>query len=208
MAKDTDNKSEQSLEEEIVAPDQDDSEVLQAAQASEEGETAPEDLQTQLDKAEKLIVEQQDQLLRAQAEMDNIRKRNAKDIEQARAYAMDKFVLEVLVVKDSLETSVENIGEGADSESLKKVQEGVALTLRLLGQVFEKFGVTEVNPQGEPFNPEQHQAMMTEADPTHKPGIILRVMQKGYLLKGRLVRPALVSVAGEAQPSDAQKATN
>ena len=137
-----------------------------------------------------------DQLLRLKAEMENLRKRNERDVEAARKYALDTFVAELLPVRDSLELGIQAAtGENAD---LDKVREGSELTLKLLGDVMGKFGVEQIDPEGQPFNPDLHQAMSAQPRDDVPPNMVIAVMQKGYALNGRLVRPALVFVSQAA----------
>ena len=136
------------------------------------------------------------QLLLARAEMENSRRRSERDVESAHKYALEKFVRELLPVKDSLELGLAAAtGEGAE---LDKLREGMELTLKMLGAALEKFGVKEVNPKGEKFNPERHQAMAMQESATSEPNTVLTVYQKGYLLNERLIRPAMVVVSSAA----------
>jgi len=132
--------------------------------------------------------------LRTQAEMENLRKRAEKDLENAHKYALEKFSLELLPVKDSLELGLAAVEENPD-EAVAKLKEGTELTLKMLGAAMEKFGIVEINPVGEAFNPEQHQAMTMQESAEAKPNSVLSVMQKGYALNERVIRPALVVVA-------------
>jgi molecular chaperone GrpE len=133
------------------------------------------------------------QLLLARAELDNNRRRNERDVENAHKFALEKFVRELLPVKDSLELGLAAaLGEGTE---LEKLREGMALTLKMLGSAMEKFGVSEVDPAGEKFNPERHQAMAMQESPTAEANTVLTVYQKGYLLNDRLIRPAMVVVS-------------
>ena len=134
-----------------------------------------------------------DRALRAHAELENVRKRLERDLQNAHKFALERFVSELLPVKDSLE-----LGLAASSEkgaSAAGIVEGVELTLRMLEQAMEKFGVETVDPDGEPFDPEFHQAMTMQESETAESGTVLTVVQKGYLLNERLVRPAMVIVA-------------
>ena len=136
------------------------------------------------------------QLLLARAEMENSRRRSERDVESAHKYALEKFVRELLPVKDSLELGLAAAtGEGAE---LDKLREGMELTLKMLGAALEKFGVKEVNPKGEKFNPERHQAMAMQESAASEPNTVLTVYQKGYLLNERLIRPAMVVVSSTA----------
>jgi molecular chaperone GrpE len=131
-----------------------------------------------------------DQYMRALAEMDNLRKRAAKDLEGTRQFAVEKFAQDLIGVKDSLELALANAGK-ADVASLV---EGQSATLRLLAKAFEKAQIEEVNPQGQPFNPELHEAMMAQPSDA-APNTVLTVIQRGYTLNGRLLRPARVVVS-------------
>jgi len=165
----------------------------QPAQHDEAADAAPpDDLRAKLEDAEQRAAAGEDKWMRARAEIENLRKRGERELEQARKYAMEGFALEMLGVKDSLELAL----HGAEGEGGGEHRAGVELTLKALQQAFDKFGIEEVNPQGEVFNPDRHQAMMTQPGGAHPPGTVVSVMQKGYLLCGRLLRPAMVAVAG------------
>jgi len=129
--------------------------------------------------------------LRAVAETENVRKRGQRDVESATRYAIERFAAELLDVRDSLELGVA-AGSGGDPA---RIIEGMEATLRLLNRGFDKSGVTVVDPLGEPFNPEFHEAMATQPAADQPDGTVLAVVQKGYLLNGRLLRPARVLVA-------------
>ena len=131
-----------------------------------------------------------EQYLRALADVDNVRKRGAKDLENTRLYAVEKFAQELIGVKDSLELAIANAGK-ADVASLI---EGQSATLRLLAKAFEKAQIEEVNPEGSAFNPELHEAMLAQPSDA-PPNTVLAVIQRGYQLNGRLLRPARVVVA-------------
>jgi molecular chaperone GrpE len=134
-----------------------------------------------------------EQYLRAVAELDNVRKRAQRDIESANRYGLEKLAQELLPVKDSLELAVQNASR-ADAASLKA---GSEATLALLAKALEKFGVQVIEPVGEPFDPARHEAMMTQESATAEPNSVLQVVQPGYELNGRLLRPARVIVAKE-----------
>ena len=134
-----------------------------------------------------------DRALRAQAELENVRRRAERDLAQAHKFALERFVSELLPVKDSLELGLAaSAEEGATTAG---IAEGVELTLRMFEQAMEKFGVESIDPAGDPFNPEYHQAMTMQESDGAEPGTVLTVVQKGYLLNERLVRPAMVIVA-------------
>ena len=159
------------------------------------------DSAAEIKKLENQIAEYYDQLMRSRAELENFKKRTKREVTQIRHYANEQFAVELLAIKDSLE-----MGLQVDTkEDAKKLHEGIELTLKLLQQTFEKFGIKEINPEGEIFNPEHHQAMMTQADTTKPPNTILNVLQKGYLMNDRLLRPAMVCVSSQSEASEAQK---
>ncbi|NOZ36518.1 MAG: nucleotide exchange factor GrpE [Gammaproteobacteria bacterium] len=159
------------------------------------------DMVESLQQAEANLVEAQDQILRLKAEMENLRRRSAREVENAHKYALERFVQELLPVIDSLEMGRDAaMGEGA---TLEKLQEGTDLTLKMLLSTIEKFGIKAVHPQGEAFDPELHQAMSMQESAEHAPNTVMNVMQKGYLLNDRLVRPAMVVVSRAGE--DAEK---
>ena len=132
-----------------------------------------------------------EQYLRAVAELDNVRKRAQRDIEAANRYGLEKFATELLPVKDSLELAVQNAG----SAEGRTVRQGLDATLQLLSRALERLGVKVIDPVGEPFDPARHEAMMTQESATAEPNSVLKVVQPGYELNGRLLRPARVIVA-------------
>ena len=144
----------------------------------------------QLKQAEKKAEENWELLLRTKAEMENLRKRTEKDLENAHKYGMEKFVSEMLPVKDSME-----LGLAAQDVTVESLHEGMKLTMNMLNTAFEKLGVKEIDPQNEPFDPELHQAMTMQATDDVEPDTVIAVMQKGYQLNERLVRPAMVVVS-------------
>ncbi len=139
-----------------------------------------------------------DQVVRTRAEMDNLKKRHQRELENAHKYGLEKFVGELLSVWDSLELGYNAARENHDVE---KLLEGTELTLKMLADAMNKFGVEQINPEGEAFNPELHQAMGMVPTDEVPPNTVVNVVQKGYLLNGRLVRPAMVMVAQAAQTS-------
>lgn len=136
-----------------------------------------------------------DLALRAQAEAENIRRRAARDVEQAHKFALEKFAGELLPVLDSIEKAVEAAGALAEGEDTKAMAEGVSLCHRLFLDTFGKAGITPIDPHGAPFDPEQHQAMAMIDAPNAAPNSVVDVLQKGYSLNGRLLRAAMVVVA-------------
>jgi molecular chaperone GrpE len=134
-----------------------------------------------------------DRALRLQAELDNSRKRFERELEGAHKYAIEKFVIELLPVRDSLENALD--ASRAEQADIATFREGTELTLKMLDQALEKSGVEEIDPLGQRFDPELHQAMSVQPAEGAEPNTVVVVMQKGYTLNGRLVRPALVIVA-------------
>lgn len=132
-----------------------------------------------------------DQTLRHQAELENLKRRHSRELEKAHKYALDNMVAELLPVNDSLEMGLKAAEEGVDAI---KVHEGVVLTHKLLLDAMTKAGVEVVDPMGQPFNPEHHEAISMLPNPELKPNTVMDVVQKGYLLNDRLVRPAMVVV--------------
>ena len=137
-----------------------------------------------------------DRYLRSAAEVENVRKRAVRDVEHARKFALENFGRELLNVRDSLELGL----AAADAADVKSILAGSEATLKLLSTTFERFGIVEVDPEGEPFDPELHEAMTMQPSVDAEPGSVLTVIQKGYTLNGRLLRPARVIVA--AEPAD------
>jgi molecular chaperone GrpE len=148
-------------------------------------------LQGELAAARDQAAQHREQMLRAVAELENIRKRAARDVEQAHRFALDKFVQELLPAVDGLEQAVASGGK-ADATTLAAGQEA---TLKLLQKALERFAVVSLDPQGEPFDPQRHEAMAMQESATAEPLSVLQVVQRGYELNGRLLRPARVIVA-------------
>jgi len=175
------------------------------AETPAEGEAAveqaapPERLTALLEDARAKADEHFDALLRARAEIENLKRRHANELEKAHKFALDGFVRELLTVRDSLELG-RDAAHDANAD-LGRLREGTDLTLKLLTDAMSKFGVEQIDPEGEPFNPEYHQAMTMQPRPELPTNTVVSVVQKGYLLNGRLVRPALVIVSnrGAAQ---------
>lgn len=152
-----------------------------------------ESLEAQLTETEQKLNEYWNEVMRARAEMENTRRRADKDIANARKFALEKFSNDLLPVVDSLGHALEC--EFGDNEFARSIHEGVNMTMNMFLQTMERYGIKQVNPLGEVFDPNQHQAVSIEESPEAKPNTILRVLQKGYLLNDRLVRPAMVVVA-------------
>jgi molecular chaperone GrpE len=172
----------------------------QTAEAADAG-----DLTRLLEDARNKADEHWDQLMRTRAELDNLRKRHQRDLENAHKFALERFSQELLQVWDSLE-----LGHQAAQDKqadVQKLREGTELTLKLLTDVMNKQGVEQIDPQGESFNPEFHQAMTMQERDDVPPNTVVGVVQKGYLLNGRLLRPAMVMVSKTASaPSVDEKA--
>ena len=154
---------------------------------------SPEDAEERLAELQAKADENWDKYLRAAAELENVRKRAARDVENAHKFALERFANELLAVRHSPEMGLA-AGEEADVESLR---EGKEATLKQLTAVMERFGVEELDPLGEPFDPTLHEAMTMQPSADAEPGSVLTVFQKGYALNGRLLRPARVIVAAE-----------
>lgn len=149
-------------------------------------------LAAQVEELEQAVKEAKDQALRSAAEAQNARRRAEQDAEKARKFALEKFVKEMLPVVDSLEKALESM---SDDEAAKAHVEGIEMTLKMQLDALNKSGVEQLDPHGEPFDPEYHQAVAMVPSPDAEPNIVIDVMQKGYTLNGRLVRPAMVAVS-------------
>jgi molecular chaperone GrpE len=154
----------------------------------------------QIAEAEARAQQHRDDLLRAAAELDNVRKRAAREIDAARQYGIERFAGELLPVADSLALGLES---AADSDPAT-LREGQGATLRLLLKAFERAGLTVIDPVGQPFDPGQHEAMAMRPSAGHPPHTVLQVVQRGWMLNGRLLRPArvIVSTAAPAEAPD------
>ncbi|GAK86912.1 heat shock protein GrpE [Vibrio ponticus] len=150
-------------------------------------------LEAALLSSEAKIKDQQDSVLRAKAEVENMRRRTETEIDKARKYALNKFAEELLPVIDNLERAI--AAADGENEAVKPLLEGVELTHKTFADAVAKFGLKEINPEGEAFNPEFHQAMSIQESPDHESNTVMFVMQKGYELNGRVIRPAMVMVA-------------
>lgn len=151
------------------------------------------DLEAELQEARDEAAGHLNDFLRARADLENLSKRAARDVENARKFGLERFMTELLPVKDSVELGLNAAGDSA--ADVAKLREGLELTLKLFNAASEKFGLQEVNPEGQRFDPEYHQAMSIQQDSGAEPGTVLIVVQKGYLLNDRLLRPAMVIVA-------------
>lgn len=156
------------------------------------------DLQYALDEAEKEVGETRDAMLRMQAEMENLRKRLLRDQERARKFALERIMADLLPVLDSLTRATEADSGSATVESLL---EGKALILKMLGKAMTDHGLVEIDPLGEAFDPAQHEAMTMQPSLDYPENVVMEVLQKGFLLHERLLRPAMV-VVSKGEPQD------
>ena len=162
------------------------------AGSDESAESSHEELHALLTDARSKADEHWDQCLRLQADIENLRKRSERDLVNAHKFGLEKIAAELLPVKDSLEMGLAAAGENNDVE---KLIEGSELTLKMLDAVLEKFNIKEINPLNEKFNPDYHEAMSIQERDDVEPNTVVAVMQKGYLLNDRLIRPAMVMVS-------------
>ena len=165
-----------------------DPQTPEAEMAGEAG--AAGDLAQRVQELEAQLAEARDQALRSAAELQNVRRRAEQDVEKAHKFALEKFASDLLMVVDSLERGLEL--SNPDDEALRPMREGMELTLKAFHDTLKRYQVEQLDPHGEPFNPEHHQAMAMEPNGNVEPNSVLKVCQKGYLLNGRLLRPAMV----------------
>lgn len=176
-------------------------ETLEDVVSDNEGAESSE--QNKAESADSVLLEEiqalKDQLLRGQAEMHNLRRRTEKDVQKAHKFGQEKLIKELLPVIDNFERAIETASEGEENPVL----EGVKMTQGLMLAAVEKFDVVVVDPMGEPFDPQLHQAMSMIENPLVESNTVIAVMQKGYTLAGRLLRPAMVMVSkgGTVEPS-------
>jgi molecular chaperone GrpE len=173
-------------------------EMLEDEHKGEEKLESPEinadSLEAQLEQAQAKASENWDAYLRAKAEMDNLRRRNTKDLENAHKYGIEKFVTELLPVLDSMA-----LGLAVEDASAESLREGMELTMNILQKMMEKLNIEEIDPLNEKFDPEKHQAMTMQPNADVEPNTVIAVMQKGYSLNERLIRPAMVIVSKAAE---------
>ncbi len=179
----TDDKKEKNLSKDLDENEEQDVSKESTHEESHEIDAQAEDLLLQIE-------DLKNQVLYAKAEAENIRRRSYEEADKTRKFAIEGFSQELLSVKDSLEASL-----SSDNVDNKTLIDGVELTLKQLNAVFEKFNIIEVNPIGEKFDPNEHQAMSMVESKEQKPNTVLNVLQKGYKLNDRVIRPAMVSVA-------------
>ena len=167
--------------------------AAEEAEVSTDGVSEHAELTALLEDARGKADEHWDQVVRMQAEMDNLRKRSERDLANAHKFALERFANELLPVRDSLEMGLAAFDSGAADPG--KLREGVALTLQMLTNAMEKVAIKEVNPQDERFDPDFHQAMSMQERDDVEPNTVVTVVQKGYILNERLIRPAMVIVS-------------
>lgn len=190
LEKDTKPKKQWPKDEPVVDQEEDDNEIIGVLDHPSYIE-----LEKKLTETEAKANDAWNQQLRLQAELDNVRRRAQKDVENARKYSLEKFASELLPVLDSLERAL--LSDVNDNEFAKKIHEGIELTMSLFLKTLEKFSIKQVDPLGESFNPELHQAIATQPNQEVPPNTVVEVLQKGYTLNDRLIRPALVVVAAK-----------
>jgi molecular chaperone GrpE len=171
--------------------DPDKTAVLPEDSFAAEPPDGPEALRLAAAESQALAEEQRNLYLRALAEFDNFRKRSQRDVEQAHKYGLERFAQDLLAVADSLEAGITLAASGGE----RSLVEGQQATLRLLQSALQKHGVREIDPAGARFDPEQHEAIAVQDSETVEPNVVVQVVQKGYQLHGRLLRPARVIVA-------------
>ena len=171
-------------------------EKLQTGAEIDQPELSEEQSENQVEELQQKLSTLGEQLLREQAEMQNVRRRAQRDIESAHKYALEKFAGELLSVVDNLERAIDAID--ADDEAQKSVAEGLELTLKTFIEVLAKYNVEAVEPEGQPFDADLHQAVSTVPNNDAEPNTVINVFQKGYTLNGRLIRPAMVVVSTSA----------
>jgi molecular chaperone GrpE len=182
------------LDAEVLEPIEAVEEVVSEVEAeAETGEVSIESLQQQLETAQQQAAANLDKALRVQAEMENLKRRVQKDLDDERKYGLTKIAKELLSVVDSLELGIQ--AASSDLPEVVKLREGSELTVKQFEAVFGKFNIEAIDPTGQPFNPELHQAMVMQPSSTVEPGSVINTFQKGYVLNGRLLRPAMVVVA-------------
>jgi molecular chaperone GrpE len=188
---------DQELEQDVVseqAPAAQESQAEQAAEAG--GEDRVSQLEAELEAARAKAEENWNEFLRARAELENVRRRMERDVAQARKYGVEKLATELLAVRDSLEMGLSAAREA--NADVAKLTEGTELTLKMLSQAMEKFDIAELHPLGQKFNPDEHEAMAMQPSAEHAPNTVIHVVQKGYKLSDRLLRPAMVVVSRQA----------
>ena len=186
-------------DDDVVVPDDADWGDIEQPGSGDDAETGEgsqhsvEEMHLLLEDARSKVDDHYNEVLRGRAELDNMRKRAARDVENARKFALENIAKELLPVRDSLELGLTAARDAEGNHA--QVVEGMELTLKMLTDVMEKFNIEVIDPVGQPFDPEYHQAMATQPSDELAPNTVITVYQKGYMLNERLVRPAMVVVA-------------
>ena len=194
-----DPEAEQGMEENV---DNNQNSAEEAGEMDEQSQLL--DTMQKLAKAEAVIAHQKDEVLRVQAEMQNLRRRTEQDVEKAHKYGQERLSIELLAVMDNLERALQ-VDMDREDESVKALLQGVELTLKSFVDCFRKFSIVQIDPLGEPFDPQLHQAMSMQENPNVEPDTVTAVMQKGYTLHGRVIRPAMVMVSKAPEASVDEK---
>jgi len=189
---------DENVEELEASPEESNAELIEGDESSDH-----EELTLMLEDARNKADEHWNQVLLSNAELENTRRRARQDVENAHKFALEKFALELLPVKDSLEMGLAAVNPD-EGDATAQLKEGTELTLKMLTTAMEKFGIKSMGSEGEAFNPEIHQAMSMMESTDHAPNIVMAVMQKGYQLNNRLIRPAMVVVSKAAVVMDAE----
>lgn len=195
MSSEQDQNTEQQTEN--TQPETEETPEAAEDQQQPKSENEDQDLAVELAKAQVTIKDYWDQIVRLNAEIENNRKRAQRDIENAHKYAIKGFVESLLPVSDSMELGLN--ATTAENANVDSIKEGMNMTLELFMNTLEKNGITRLDPEGEKFNPEHHQAMTMQEHDEAEPNTVLAVMQKGYLLNDRLIRPAMVVVSKQKE---------
>lgn len=204
MSNEENKMKQEDLQQEAVEQEQAEADVVgsdadidwneeQVEQELDEFDAKIAQLEAALLTSEAKIKEQQDSVLRAKAEVENMRRRSEQEVDKARKFALGRFAEELLPVIDNLERAM--LAADAENDLIKPLLEGIELTHKTFVDTIDKFGLKVINPEGEVFNPEFHQAMSIQESPDHESNTVMFVMQKGYELNGRVIRPAMVMVA-------------
>ena len=170
----------------------------QAHDQAGEASTSSDDLATRVQVLEEQLVAAQDQSLRVAADLQNVRRRAEQDVEKAHKFALEKFAGDLLPIVDSLERGLDL--SNPDDESIRPMREGIELTLKMFADTLKRYQLEAIDPHGQPFNAEHHQAMAMQESADVEPNSVLKVFQKGYQLNGRLLRPAMVVVSKAPSP--------
>jgi len=193
------NKMNEETQKKEIENEDLDQKVEEVLDEIEETEEKIEDIEAEIEEKQKdlnsEISKLKDEIIRLHAEADNVKKRNARDMDNLRKFALDKFAKSLLPVADSMDKELEAVAKEGIEMTVEQMVEGTILTQNVLLKVLTDNGIEVINPEGEKFNPEFHEAMTQVPNPDLDPNTIVDVFQKGYLLNGRLIRPAMVVVS-------------